>query len=48
MNKEKKFSRQDPVGTDAKKTQSLHHTKGIPLSEALRTKGVLDKASRKI
>ena len=48
MNKEKSSAGRNPVGTDAKKTQSLHHTKGIPLSEALRTKGVLDKASRKI
>lgn len=48
MNKEKSSAGRIQWGRMLKKTQSLHHTKGIPLSEALRTKGVLDKASRKI
>ena len=46
MNKEKGSAGRIQWGRMLKKLSP--YTKGIPLSEALRTKGVLDKASRKI
>ena len=48
MNKEKSSAGRIQWGRMLKKLSPYTHTKGIPLSEALRTKGVLDKASRKI